>query len=70
MQTNITGPFMLTRALLGQMLARGTGSTIIHTDAGVVGYPTWAHTVFKGCTGSPTRTWAAELDGTGAHQQR
>ena len=42
MRTNITGPFMLTRALLGQMLARGTGSIInVTSDAGVVGYPTW-----------------------------
>src|SRR5262245_38204948 len=28
LQTNVTGPFMLTRSLVGQMLARGSGSII------------------------------------------
>ena len=28
MRTNVTGPFMLTRALVGQMLSRGSGSII------------------------------------------
>jgi len=67
MRTNITGPFMLTRALLGQMLARGTGSIInVTSDAGVVGYPTWgAYGVSKAAVDHLTRTWAAELDGTG-----
>jgi NAD(P)-dependent dehydrogenase (short-subunit alcohol dehydrogenase family) len=67
LQTNLTGPFMLTRALVGQMLARGSGSIInVSSDAGVVGYPTWgAYGVSKAALDQLTRTWAAELDGTG-----
>jgi NAD(P)-dependent dehydrogenase (short-subunit alcohol dehydrogenase family) len=66
MRTNVTGPFLLTRALLGQMLARGTGSIInVSSDAGVVGYPTWgAYGVSKAALDHLTRTWAAELEGT------
>jgi NAD(P)-dependent dehydrogenase (short-subunit alcohol dehydrogenase family) len=65
--TNVTGPFMLTRALVGQMLARGSGSIInVSSDAGVVGYPTWgAYGISKAALDHLTRTWAAELDGTG-----
>ena len=67
MRTNVTGPFMLTRALIGQMLARGSGSIInISSDAGVNGYPTWgAYGLSKAALDHLTRTWAAELDGTG-----
>lgn len=67
LRTNLTGPFMLTRAFVGQMLARGTGSIInVSSDAGVVGYPTWgAYGVSKAALDHLTRTWAAELEGTG-----
>ncbi len=67
MRTNVTGPFMLTRALVGQMLARGSGSIInVSSDAGVVGYPTWgAYGVSKAALDQLTRTWAAELEGSG-----
>jgi len=67
LRTNITGPFLLTRALVGQMLARGGGSVInLSSDAGVVGYPTWgAYGVSKAALDQLTRTWAAELEGTG-----
>lgn len=67
LRTNVTGPFMLTRALVGQMLERGHGSIInVSSDAGVVGYPTWgAYGVSKAALDQLTRTWAAELDGTG-----
>jgi len=65
-RTNLTGPFMLTRALLGQMLARNSGSIInLSSDAGVVGYPTWgAYGVSKAALDQLTRTWAAELEDT------
>jgi NAD(P)-dependent dehydrogenase (short-subunit alcohol dehydrogenase family) len=64
LRTNITGPFMLVRALVGQMLARGSGSIInVSSDAGVVGYPTWgAYGVSKAALDHLTRTWAAELE--------
>ncbi len=67
MRTNVTAPFMLTRALIGQMLTRGSGSIInISSDAGVVGYPGWgAYGVSKAALDQLTRTWAAELQGTG-----
>lgn len=67
MQTNVRGPFMLTRALIGQMLARNTGSIInVSSDAGVVGYKTWgAYGVSKAALDQLTRIWAAELNGTG-----
>jgi NAD(P)-dependent dehydrogenase (short-subunit alcohol dehydrogenase family) len=65
--TNLTAPFMLTRALVGQMLARGSGSIInVSSDAGAVGYPTWgAYGVSKAALDHLTRVWAAELEGTG-----
>lgn len=67
LRTNVTAPFMLTRALVGQMLARGNGSIInVSSDAGVVGYATWgAYGVSKAALDQMTRVWAAELEGTG-----
>lgn len=67
LQTNVTAPFMLTRALIGQMLARGSGSIVnVSSDAGAVGYPTWgAYGVSKAALDHLTRVWAAELEGTG-----
>jgi NAD(P)-dependent dehydrogenase (short-subunit alcohol dehydrogenase family) len=67
MRTNTLGPFMLTRALVGQMIARHSGSIInVTSDAGVVGYPNWgAYGVSKAALEQLTRTWAAELEGTG-----
>jgi NAD(P)-dependent dehydrogenase (short-subunit alcohol dehydrogenase family) len=66
-RTNVLGPFMLTRALVGQMIARHAGSIInVSSDAGVVGYATWgAYGVSKSALDHLTRTWAVELDGTG-----
>ena len=66
-RTNMLGPFMLIRTLVGQMIARGSGSIInLSSDAGVVGYSTWgAYGVSKAALDQLTRTWAAELDGTG-----
>jgi NAD(P)-dependent dehydrogenase (short-subunit alcohol dehydrogenase family) len=67
LRVNVTGPFLLTRALVGQMIARGSGAIInVSSDAGVVGYPTWgAYGVSKAALDQLTRTWAAELEGTG-----
>jgi len=67
LRTNMSGPFMLARALVGQMIARKSGSIInISSDAGVVGYATWgAYGVSKAALDHLTRTWATELDGTG-----
>jgi len=67
LRANVSGPFLLTRALVGQMIARGSGSIInVSSDAGVTGYPTWgAYGVSKAALDQLTRTWAAELEGTG-----
>ena len=67
LRTNVTAPFLLTRALVGQMLTRGSGSIInVSSDAGVVGYPGWgAYGISKAALDHLTRTWAAELSGTG-----
>jgi NAD(P)-dependent dehydrogenase (short-subunit alcohol dehydrogenase family) len=67
LRTNVVAPFLLTRALVGQMLARGSGSIInVSSDAGITGYPTWgAYGISKAALDQLTRTWAAELEGTG-----
>jgi NAD(P)-dependent dehydrogenase (short-subunit alcohol dehydrogenase family) len=64
---NVVGPFLLTRALLGPMLAAGRGSVVnVSSDAGVVGYPGWgAYGLSKAALDQLTRIWASELDGTG-----
>lgn len=66
-RTNMQGPFMLTRALVGQMIARKSGSIInVSSDAGVVGYATWgAYGVSKAALDHLTRTWGTELNGSG-----
>jgi len=50
-------------------VSRSSGSGVIvnvSSDAGVVGYPTWgAYGVSKAALDHLTRTWAAELEGTG-----
>lgn len=67
MRTNVVAPFLLTRAIVGQMISHGDGSIInVSSDAGVVGYATWgAYGVSKAALDQLMRTWAAELDGTG-----
>jgi NAD(P)-dependent dehydrogenase (short-subunit alcohol dehydrogenase family) len=64
---NLLGPFLLTRSLLGPMLAAGSGSVInVSSDAGVVGYPGWgAYGVSKAAIDQMTRIWASELEDTG-----
>jgi NAD(P)-dependent dehydrogenase (short-subunit alcohol dehydrogenase family) len=66
-ETNLIGPFLLTRALVGQMLARNAGLVInISSDAAAVGYPHWGtYGVSKAALDQLTRVWAAELDSTG-----
>jgi len=65
--TNLTGPFALTRALVGQMVLAGRG-TIVHisSDAAAQAYPTWgAYGVSKAALDHLSRIWAAELADTG-----
>ncbi len=66
LRTNVVAPFLLTRALIGQMLARNNGSIInVSSDAGVIAYPGWgAYGVSKAALDQLTRTWAKELAST------
>ena len=67
LETNLVGPFRLTKALAGPMVLRGKG-TVIHlsSDAAVESYPRWgAYSVSKAGQDHLSRILAAELEGTG-----
>jgi NAD(P)-dependent dehydrogenase (short-subunit alcohol dehydrogenase family) len=67
MKVNLHAPFHLTWSLIGQMLLRGEGLVInVSSDVAVNGYSNWgAYSVSKAALDGLTRTWAAELEGTG-----
>jgi len=64
---NLLGPFRLTKAVLGSMLLRGSGTIVqITSDASAVAYPRWgAYGVSKAALDQLGRIWGAELEGTG-----
>jgi NAD(P)-dependent dehydrogenase (short-subunit alcohol dehydrogenase family) len=64
---NLVGPFRLTRALVGSMALRGKGMVVtVSSDAAVNAYPRWgAYGVSKAALDHLTRSWAAELEGSG-----
>lgn len=67
LETNLVGPFRLTKILAGAMAIRGAG-TIVHvsSDAAVEPYPRWgAYGISKAAQDHLSRILAAELDGTG-----
>jgi len=67
LETNLVGPFRLTKILAGAMALRGRG-TIVHvsSDAAVEPYPRWgAYGISKAAQDHLSRILAAELDGTG-----
>lgn len=67
LETNLVGPFRLTKALAGPMVLRGKG-TVVHvsSDAAVEPYPKWgAYGVSKAAQDHLSRIFAAELEGTG-----
>jgi NAD(P)-dependent dehydrogenase (short-subunit alcohol dehydrogenase family) len=67
LETNLVGPFRLTKILAGAMALRGAG-VIVHvsSDAAVEAYPRWgAYAVSKAAQDHLSRILAAELDGTG-----
>jgi len=67
LETNVVGPFRLSRALGGSMALRKTG-TIVHisSDASVSAYAGWgAYSVSKAALDHLSRLWAAELDERG-----
>jgi NAD(P)-dependent dehydrogenase (short-subunit alcohol dehydrogenase family) len=67
LETNLIGPFRLTKAVAGSMLLRGRGLVLhISSDAAVVGYPRWgAYGISKAALDHLARIAAAELRGTG-----
>jgi NAD(P)-dependent dehydrogenase (short-subunit alcohol dehydrogenase family) len=63
LETNVVGPFRLSRAIAGSMALRKTG-TIVHisSDASVNAYERWgAYSVSKAALDHLSRLWAAEL---------
>jgi NAD(P)-dependent dehydrogenase (short-subunit alcohol dehydrogenase family) len=63
LETNLVGPFRLSRAIAGSMALRRTG-TIVHisSDASVNAYERWgAYSVSKAALDQLSRIWAAEL---------
>ena len=67
LETNLVGPFRLTKVLAGAMALRGEG-VIAHvsSDAAVSAYPRWgAYGISKAAQDHLSRILAAELDGTG-----
>jgi NAD(P)-dependent dehydrogenase (short-subunit alcohol dehydrogenase family) len=63
LETNVVGPFRLSKAVAGSMALRKTG-TILHvtSDASVNAYERWgAYSVSKAALDHLSRVWAAEL---------
>jgi NAD(P)-dependent dehydrogenase (short-subunit alcohol dehydrogenase family) len=67
LEVNLVGPFRLTKALVGPMVLRGRGTVVnLSSDAAVEAYQRWgAYGTSKAALDHLTRTWAAELAGTG-----
>jgi len=67
LQVNVVGPFRLTKAIAGPMVLRGRGLVVhVSSDAAVHAYPRWgAYGLSKAALEHMSRTFAAELDGTG-----
>ncbi|MFL5318766.1 MAG: SDR family NAD(P)-dependent oxidoreductase [Myxococcaceae bacterium] len=67
LQTNLIGPFRLTKAIAGAMAVRNRGLVIhISSDAAVSAYPKWgSYGVSKAAQDHLSRTLAAEFEGSG-----
>lgn len=67
LEVNLLGPFRLSKAIAGNMLLRGEGLVVhISSDAATSAYPSWgAYGVSKAALDHLSRSWAAELAGTG-----
>ncbi|HSK00363.1 MAG TPA: SDR family oxidoreductase [Kofleriaceae bacterium] len=67
LETNLVGPFRLTKALAGAMALRGAGVVVhVSSDAAVEAYPRWgAYGISKAAQDHLSRILAAELEGTG-----
>ena len=67
LQTNLVGPFRLSKLIAGSMALRGRGTLLhISSDAAVAAYPTWgAYSISKAAQDHLARVLAAELDSSG-----
>src|SRR5438105_1553158 len=67
LQTNLVGPFRLTKIVAGAMALRGSGLLVhVSSDAAVAAYPRWgAYGVSKAALDHLNRIWAAELQQAG-----
>jgi NAD(P)-dependent dehydrogenase (short-subunit alcohol dehydrogenase family) len=66
LNTNLIAPFLLIKKLLPAMVEAGGSIINVTSDAGVVGYPGWgAYGISKFGIEGLSRTWAAELAGSG-----
>jgi NAD(P)-dependent dehydrogenase (short-subunit alcohol dehydrogenase family) len=67
LDTNLVGPFRLSKVVVGSMALRGRGLVVhITSDASVTGYPTWgAYSVSKAAFDHLGRVWGAELESAG-----
>ena len=72
-QTNVIGPFRLTKALMGALAAsarEGRGAVVLNisSDAAVNAYPTWgAYGASKAALAHLTRIWGEEHEADGVH---
>jgi NAD(P)-dependent dehydrogenase (short-subunit alcohol dehydrogenase family) len=66
-ETNLVGPFRLTKVLAGAMAIRGAGILVhISSDAAIEAYPRWgAYSASKAAQDQLSKILATELDGTG-----
>jgi NAD(P)-dependent dehydrogenase (short-subunit alcohol dehydrogenase family) len=66
-RANVTGPLLVTQAVLPHLLARGSGVILnVTSDAGQTGFPGWGgYGATKAALELITESLAAELEGTG-----
>ncbi|MBL8609793.1 MAG: SDR family oxidoreductase [Myxococcales bacterium] len=67
LETNVVGPFRLTKVVAGSMALRGRGLVVsISSDAAIEAYPRWgAYSLSKAALESMSRVFAAELEPRG-----
>lgn len=67
LETNVVGPFRLTKIVAGSMALRGRGLVVaVSSDAAIEAYPRWgAYSLSKAALESMARVWSAELEPRG-----
>jgi NAD(P)-dependent dehydrogenase (short-subunit alcohol dehydrogenase family) len=65
LETNLIGPFLLTKGVLPAMIENGGSIINVSSDAGSTGYPGWgAYGISKFGVEGMSQTWASELEDT------